>query len=171
MPRLMLACHRCEIDLSTCDSPALHGYDSAALQAHVNLCLALQSGHDIDRGKLDVMHHLSRLMQSSTDRLKLQAFAAQRLGAPHFPRSAKRISIESRELEERHHYMLLINWLMDDLESRLNQAREAKTLRYLHLKRDFEDPPPWYGALVARFERRASAVVTLRSLSRQANSS
>jgi hypothetical protein len=169
MPRLMLACHRCGIDLSTCDSPALHGYDAAALQAHVDLCQALQSGHNLDRGRLDVMHHLGGLMQASTDRLKLQAFAAQRLNAPTFPRSAKRISIESRELEERHHYMLLINWLMDDLESRLNQAREAKALRYLHMKRDFEDPPPWYGALVARFERRASAVVTLRSLPRQTN--
>lgn len=159
MPKLMLTCHRCGIDLSTCDPPALHGYDAAVLQAHLDLCQALQSGHKLDRGRLDVMHHLGGLMQASTDRLKLQAFAAERLDAPTFPRSAKRISIESRELAERHHYMLMISWMMEALEVRLGHAHEMKALLYLHLQRDFPDAPEWYREMAGRFARRRSSEI------------
>lgn len=154
MPRLMLACHRCGLNLSNVDAPALHGYDHSSLEGHVRLCRTLQLGEQLDQARLDVMHHLSGLMQSSTERLKLQAYAAGKLGAMTLPRSLKRLSIESRTLDERHHYMLLIGWLMEDLEARLKQARDAKVLRYLHLERDFESPPRWYREITTRFERR-----------------
>lgn len=163
LPRLMRECHQCGLDLSTCDSPTICGYDATTLQAHFRLCQALQSGQGLDEGQLAVMHHLGKLLQASTDRLKLQAFAARRLGAPTIPRVAKRISIESKDLEERHHYMQLISWLMSDLEARLAKASAAGALCYLHLQRDFHDAPAWYREIASRFDRRASPAVLDRA--------
>lgn len=151
---VLLACHQCGIDLSAADSRHLYGYNDAALHAHVQLCVTLQSNADLDLGQLEVMHHLSRLMQTSTQRLQLQAYAARELGAPTLPKRPKRTGIEGRSLEERHHFMLLIAWLMEDIEARLRLARDAKALRYLHLQRDFPYPPEWYREVAARFERR-----------------
>lgn len=155
-PRLMLACHRCGVALSNSAPRVLHGYDATTLHAHIQLCEALQSGGNLDLGTLEVIHHFSGLMQSSTDRLQLQAFAAQRLGASSYPRSPARTSIESRPLDERHHFMQLTAWLMEDLEARLGHARDAKALQYLHLQRDFADAPEWYRQIVGRFTRRSS---------------
>ena len=160
--RLMVACHRCGKDLSTSDAISVRGYDEATLGAHVELCLALQRGLGPPLERLDVMHHLCRLMLGSTAHLQLQEFVAKKLDAPTVPRSLRRTGIESRPFWERHHFIQLAMWLMADLEAKLTSARDAKALRYLHLKRDFVDPPPWYEELVSRFERRAGAVAAPR---------
>lgn len=149
-------CHRCGLDLRFAPATSVQSYDESSVLSHLRLCEDLCTGSDIDLGRLNVMHHVSKLLLGSNRRLQLQAHLAEKLGVAGLSRPPKRTSVESRPLGERHHYMLLIAWLMEDFEERLREAHHAKALRYLHLGRDFPDPPSWYRDLVGRFSRRAA---------------
>ena len=94
------------------------------------------------------------LLLAEHRRLQLQAYICQLLDVAPIPIPQRRTSIESLPLVERHHLMLLIGWLMQDLLQRLNQARYAKAVRYLHLVRDFPDPPEWYRRITEGMERK-----------------
>lgn len=154
----LAGCHQCGLDLRAVTAASVQVYDATSTHCHFQLCEDLLSGADLDMGRLNVMHHLTTLLLGSNKRLQLQAYAADKLNVAAVPRHPRRTSIESRPLEERHHYMLLIAWLMEDLEARLREAHDAKALRYLHLGRDFPEPPSWYRDVVGRFARRANGI-------------
>lgn len=151
---VLVRCHRCSIDLSLATAPPILVYDADSMDFHAGLCEDLAHGRSQDIALLEVLHHLSTMLISSSRRLQLQAYASEQLNARIVPKPRKRTMIESHPLEDRHHFMLLIAWLMQDLEGRLKQARDAKALRYLHLQRDFPEPPAWYREMADRFERK-----------------
>ena len=151
---VLVKCHQCGSDLSQAEaSPALV-YDDASFAFHMELCTGLYRGHPQDPYLLAVLHHLSMLLLAEHPRLRLQAYICKLLDVTPIQIPQRRTSIESLPLVERHYLMLLIGWLMQDLEERLNQARYAKAVRYLHLVRDFPDPPEWYRRITEGMERK-----------------
>lgn len=151
---VLVKCHQCGFDLSQAEASSVLVYDDASFAFHMNLCTRLHRGEPQDIDLLDVLHHLSMLLLGEHRGLRLQAYICELLDMAPIPIPQRRTSIESLSLAERHHLMLLIGWIMQDLEERLNQARYAKAVRYLHLVRDFSDPPQWYWKIVDGMERK-----------------
>lgn len=151
---VLVRCHQCSLDLSRVEvTPALV-YDDDSFAFHMKLCTRLYHAYPQDPELLTVFHHLSRMLLGQHRRLELQAYICQLLDVAPMPAPQRRTSIESLPLMERHHLMLLIGWLMQDLEARLNQARVAKAVRYLHLVRDFPDAPVWYQKITDGMEHK-----------------
>lgn len=151
---VLVRCHRCGVDLSRVTAPLASTYETHSSAFHLALCEDLAIGRSQDIGLMDVLHHLSTLLISSTERLQLQAYTSEQLNTRTTPKPSRRTTIESHSLDDRHHFMLLIAWLMQDLEGNLKRARDVRAIRYLHLRRDFPEPPAWYADMVNRFERK-----------------
>ena len=151
---VLVRCHQCGLDISQTQVVPILAYDDASLSYHIDLCTRLCHGEPQDIDLMCVLHHLGMLMLGEYRRLRLQAHVCKLLDVALLPSLQRRASIESLSLIERHHFMLLIGWLMQDLEERLHQARYAKAVRYLHLVRDFHDPPIWYREITDRMEHK-----------------
>jgi hypothetical protein len=115
--------------------------------------IALVSGgpEAVDLDDWYVMHHLSRLMISEIPHLSLHHHLCQQVGAPELKFPTGRISIESCELELRHHTMQLIGYLMLDLKGRLGDAWCSRAIRYNHMLKDFRNAPASYKRVASLF--------------------
>jgi hypothetical protein len=100
-----------------------------------------------------VMHQLSKLLLSVSKHVQLHECLCDYLAVDDkVVSSGDRISIETRDIFQRHHLIQLIVWLMSDLEPRLRMAWRSKSIRYNSLLKDFHDPPAWFANVVANFE-------------------
>lgn len=151
---LLVRCHQCGLDLSQIEISPVLVYDDASFAFHMKLCTSLYRRCPQDLDLMAVLHHLSKLLLGEHRGLRLQAHTCQLLDVAPVPAPQRRTSIESLQLLERHHLMLLIGWLMQDLDQRLKQARFAKAVHYLHLVRDFPDAPAWYRRITDGMEHK-----------------
>lgn len=145
----MTMCHECGMDLRQSSVRPLQAY----LPETQQWLLALAAG-GVQAQELDdwnVMHHLARLMMSEIAHLSLHQHLCKQLSAPEWAMPQGRISIESCELDFRHHLMQLIAYLMLDLEDRLDTAWRSRAIRYNHMLKDFKNAPASYERVVSRF--------------------
>lgn len=99
----------------------------------------------------DVLHHLAMLLTSRYSTVRLHDFAFKQIKTPEIRLHKGKAAFETRPLQERHHLMQLIAWLMDDLEEKLRLAWRLKAVRYNHLSKDFEGAPDWYLNIISKF--------------------
>lgn len=104
-----------------------------------------------DLGFYAVLHQFCRVMGIKQNHGRLEGYIAGKLGLPAITVSLRRISIEQRRREERHHLLLCALWLMADIEKRLKEVWLAKAVRYNLMLKDFNDPPAWYRPMVESF--------------------
>jgi len=153
----MAGCHQCGFDLGESIAEPIISYDRQASDWHGRLCRQLtreDSGRPvIDLDTLGVMRQLVALLTSRYPTVRLHAHVCDRLGVPEMAMAMTmgRIAIETRSLQERHHLIQLVAWLMVDLEPRLREAWRAKAVRYNHLGKGFENAPGWYLQVVEGF--------------------
>jgi TniQ len=142
-------CHYCGFDL--CKSQAMQpNYTDKAIgnflssfsQKLVNGALTDQ---DID--KLLVMHHFAKLMFTRNSTVKLYSHLCEVMSIDDFALN-KNSDIEGANIKTRHHVLQVISYLMLDLQGRLKIATMKKTLRYNHLKKDFDAMPKMYAGIV-----------------------
>ncbi len=93
---------------------------------------------------LRVMRQFAMLLTSRCKSVTLHEFICAQIEIPEFKFLRGGISFEARPINDRHHLVQLIGWLMIDLGPRLNIARRTKALRYNHLIKDFDNVPDWY---------------------------
>jgi hypothetical protein len=146
----MSMCHACGMDLRESNAQAVESYLPELKDWLITLAKGGPEGIDLD--DWNVMHHLARLMMSEIPQLSLHKHLCQQVGAPELQFPGGRISIESCELELRHHTMQLIGYLMLDLNSRLEDAWRSRAIRYNHMLKDFRNAPAGYEKMVSRFE-------------------
>jgi hypothetical protein len=151
----LAACHQCGFDLSKAAPTPIVIYDRQASDWHAQLCRQLiLSDHDhapLDVGSLSVMRQIGMLLTSRYSTVKLHAHVCDELGVPDLDLAKGRLSMETRPLQERHHLLQLLSWLMVDLEPRLRTAWLAKSVRYNQLGKDFWDAPAWFLQIVEEF--------------------
>jgi len=56
-----------------------------------------------------------------------------------------------QSIEERHHLIQLVMWLLVEPEMRLGAAWRAGAVRYNLFLKDFDDAPNWYIHIVSKF--------------------
>lgn len=141
-------CHQCGCDLGEGEVEKVISYDEQACALHVLVCRQLTHGDCtqpfLDLDSLAVMHQLAMLLTSRYAKVRLREHVCGRLGVIEVPMTLGRVAFETRPLNERHHLVQLICWLMVDLELRMRTAWRAKAVRYNHLNKDFKDAPAWY---------------------------
>ena len=98
-----------------------------------------------------VSRKLAQLLISKTKTLNLYEHVCDELNVKRFLAAKNSTAIESRHIDERHHMVQLIAWLMLDLKSKLDMAWRCKAVRYSHLKKDFENAPERYLKIVGNF--------------------
>lgn len=146
------ACHHCGYEMAnSTPEPIRLSVDNVTSQLHLNLCEQLSHHIYTDLNTFNVMHQLSRLLVSTSTKVRLQEHLCEVLGHPSLPKKKIRIAIESRPIYERHHLIMLILWLMNDLEPRLRTAWRAKSIRYSHMTKDFSHAPAWFDDIVSKF--------------------
>lgn len=101
-----------------------------------------------------VLHQFCKVLVSNRPALHLRDFVATEMGIK-VPRleDRKRRPFEERSITERHTVIQMAFWLMNDMESRVRKAWQAGAVRYNHLVRDLEDPPPSYLRGVSHLNR------------------
>lgn len=146
------SCHHCGYEIAnSIPEPIQLGIDNITNQLHLNLCNQLSHHIYTDLNTFNVMHQLSRLLVSTSTKVRLQEHLCEVLGHSSLSKTKIRIAIESRPIYERHHLMMLILWLMNDLEPRLRAAWRAKAIRYSHMTKDFSHAPAWFDDIVSKF--------------------
>lgn len=146
----MSMCHVCGMDLRQSTVRPVQTY-LPEIQEWV-LAMAAGGVESQDLDDWSVMHHLARLIMSEIPQLSLHQHLCQQVGAPELQFPGGRISIESCELEVRHHTMQLIGYLMLDLNGRLDGAWRSRAIRYNHMLKDFRNAPAGYEKMASRFE-------------------
>ncbi len=150
-------CFACNFDLRYARQQSIVSYDEQASAWHLGLCSALRSEGRTVSPKLplldvfDVTHHLCSWLVSRLKTVHLREHVLDSMGVADVPLRPGRIPFETRSLEERHHLLQIVSWLMVDLKPRLHDAWRCKAIRYNHLKKDFEWAPAWYVGIVERF--------------------
>lgn len=145
----MTMCHACGMDLRQSPVRPVQTY-LPEIQEWL-LAIAAEGVESQDLDDWSVMHHLARLMMSEIPNLSLHQHLCQQVGAPELQFPGARISIESCELELRHHMMQLIGYLMLDLKGRLDDAWRSRAIRYNHMLKDFRNAPASYERVVSQF--------------------
>jgi hypothetical protein len=145
----MTMCHECSMDLRQSPVRPVQTYVPEIHEWLLALVAAGLQEQDLD--DWNVMHHLARLMMSEIPHLSLHQHLCRQVGAPEWPMPQGRISIESCELDFRHHLMQLIGYLMLDPEDRLDTAWRSRAIRYNHMLKDFKNAPAGYERMVSRF--------------------
>lgn len=148
-------CHSCQFDLRDAVPEKPIVYDADASSLLLDACR--QFAHDgvqeseWDLGHFAVMHQLCRIMTTRYKHAHLREFVLDQIGVPDIELIGGHIPFEMRTIQERHHLLQLVGWLMVDLEPRLTAAWRAKAVRYNLLLKDFGSSPNWYAAIVDGF--------------------
>jgi hypothetical protein len=145
----MSMCHACGMDLRRSSVRPVQTYLPEIYEWMLTMAKKGVDAHELD--DWNVMHHLARLMLSEIPYLNLHEHLCRQVGAPEWQMSPGRISIESCELELRHHLIQLIGYLMLDLPGRLDDAWRSRAIRYNHMLKDFKNVPISYERVVSRF--------------------
>jgi hypothetical protein len=144
-------CHHCGIDLSK--SPIIRpSYASRDIGCFLSNLSRKLLDRSLDQSAIDsllVMHHLAKLMFTRNSTVKLYSHLCNVMDVDEIALDTK-ADIEGAGVETRQLVLQIIAYLMLDLEPRLNKAITAKGVRYNHLKKDFDDMPGWYAALIWR---------------------
>lgn len=148
-------CHACGMDLRT--APILEPivYDLAVSEFLLSACCTI-APHDAvetewNLGRYAVMHQLSWIMTARYKHVHLREFVLRQIGTRDISLTQGRVSFEMRSIEERHHLVQLVGWLLVDCESRLDAAWRGGAVRYNVLLKDFTDVPDWYWQIVRKF--------------------
>jgi len=153
-------CHACGLGLSQTPLRKISTYSEDIYRWISNLNLqifkASSADEDFSLSKtaikdLLVSRKLAQLLISKTKTLNLYEHVCDELNVQSFLTTKNRVVIESRHIDERHHMVQLIAWLMLDLKSKLDTAWRRKAVRYSHLKKDFENAPDHYLKIVENF--------------------
>lgn len=145
----MSMCHACGMELWQSPVRQVQTY-----RPEIHEWMLVMASRGVEAHEMDdwnVMHHLTRLMLSEIPHLRLHEHLCCQLGAPERQMPQGRISIESCELELRHHLMQLVGYLMLDLPGRLEDAWRLRAIRYNHMLKDFRNTPTSYERIVSRF--------------------
>jgi hypothetical protein len=158
------ACYACGFDLCRAPARPIISYDARTSEWLRSLWRSIepvpgrqQPGLDVDT--FLVMHQLMYLLMSTTPSIALREHVLDQLGVQDIEMTGGRVPFETRPLDERHHLMQIVAWLMVDLEPRLRDAWRAKAVRYNHLLKGFNDPPESYMRMAEKFSdwRRAGS--------------
>lgn len=145
-------CHRCGFDLSK-SSTIRPSYASRDIGIFLsNLSQKLLNGY-LDQVEIDnllVMHHFAKLMFTRNSTVHLYLHLCDVTGITEIALNTKD-DIEGADIETRHHVLQVIAHLILDLELRFRRAIASKSIRYNHLKKDFNDMPKWYANLIEGF--------------------
>jgi hypothetical protein len=153
----LTGCHACGFDLRESPLLPIATYKSEIRRWMIELSKLVTKGAGPKRMHLNmehllVMHQLSKLLLSVSKHVHLHECLCDYLAVDDkVVSSGDRISIETRDIYERHHLMQLIVWLMIDLEPRLRMAWRSKSIRYNSLIKDFHDPPAWFANIAESF--------------------
>lgn len=153
----LTGCHECGFDLRESPLLPITTYKGEIRRWMIELSKLVTQGAGPKRLHLNmehllVMHQLSKLLLSTSKHVHLHECLCDYLTVDEkTARLGDRISIETRDINERHHLMQLIVWLMIDLEPRLRMAWRSKSLRYNSLLKDFHDPPVWFANIAEGF--------------------
>lgn len=151
---LLSDCHHCGFDLRIAQTVVAPRYNEDGMYWLQSLRAELEERNDQNTclERLAVMRQLTKLLTSTSTKVVLHSHVCEAVGVeePSLTKGEK-ILFESRSLLERHHLLQLAAWLMVDLESRLRGAWSARSLRYNHMKKDFDDAPDWYIRIVEKF--------------------
>lgn len=107
-----------------------------------------------DMGFFAVLHQFCRVMGMHHNAGHLRGFVAGRLGVEMADIGLGRIAIEHRRITERHNLLLCALWLMVAPIERIQQAWEAKAVRYNLMLKDMDEVPTWFRQLAASCSRR-----------------
>lgn len=145
-------CHYCGSDLSASRSIRSNYVDSNISEFLSNLSLKLVYG-GLSQAEIDsllVMHHLAKLIFTKNLTVKLYSHICNAMDVSKVQLNDKG-EIEGAPLEIRHHVLQVIAYFMIDLESKINGAIANKSIRYNHLRKDFEGMPEWYAEIIGKF--------------------
>lgn len=155
IPESLCWCHNCGSDLR--NAPSIYpewSHDAAAvMRDQVLLPLENDVADNLkwDLASYSVMRQLCRIMTARYEHAKLRSFVLDQLGQPDIPLTGGHISFEMRPIEERHHLMQLVTWLLNDLPFRLSAAWRTGAIRYNLLLKDFPNPPDSYKKIIEEF--------------------
>ena len=148
-------CHSCQSDLRDAVPEKPIVYDADASSLLLDACRQFEhdgaSESEWDLGRFAVMHQLCRIMTARNKHVHLREYVLDQLGVRDIELKAGRIAFEMRAIQDRHHLLQSVGWLMADLEPRLTAAWRAKAVRYNLLLKDFDDPPVHYKLIVEKF--------------------
>lgn len=148
-------CHSCGFDLRNAATvkPIVYDREASLLLLELNRQfdqdIELNSKWDV--GRLAVMHQLCRIMTTRSKHVHLREFVLGQVGALDIELTAGYLNFEMRTIQERHHLVQLVAWLLIDPGHRLNNAWRAKAVRYNLLLKDFDDPPAYYYLIANKF--------------------
>jgi len=145
-------CHNCGFDVSESLSIRPNYVDSNIGEFLSNLSRKLLDG-SLDQVEIDnllIMRHFVKLMFTRNSAVKLYSHLCHVMGADEITLNTKD-DFEGIDIETRHHVLQVIAYLMLDMGRRLRRAIATKAVRYNHLKKDFDDMPEWYAALIEGF--------------------
>ncbi|MFZ6751985.1 TniQ family protein [Undibacterium sp. Dicai25W] len=148
-------CHSCQFDFREAvpANPIVYDADTSSLL--LEACRQFEHDEVLesewDLGHFAVMHQLCRIMTTRYKHAHLREFVLDQIGVPDIELIGGHIPFEMRTIQERHHLLQLVGWLMVDLEPRLTAAWRAKAVRYNLLLKDFDDPPMYYKFIAEKF--------------------
>lgn len=103
-----------------------------------------------DLGFFAVAHQLCHVLDGRPNANRLGRFITQQLGVELEPWELSNRFFEHRRIQERHHMLLCVWWLMQAPEERVRLAWEAKAVRYNLMLKDMQVCPRWYRELAGR---------------------
>lgn len=145
-------CHCCGFDLSKSPSIRVNYASKDTGRFLGSLSQKLLDG-DLGQPEIDnllVMHHFAKLIFTRNFTVQLYSHLCGVMRIAGIALGTK-VDIEGASIETRHHALQVIAYLMLDLEPRLRRAIVANSVRYNHLKKDFDDMPEWYRGLIEGF--------------------
>jgi hypothetical protein len=146
-------CYSCRFDLRAADTyePVFYGVDAPSLLRSAMHCVEGRGCGEWDLGRFEVMHQLCRIMTTRYAHADLRNFVLNQISVTDIALSSGRISFEMRSINERHHLIQLVAWLLVDPEVRLTAAWRRGAVRYNLFLKDFDNPPNWYVQIVSKF--------------------
>ena len=158
-------CHECGFDLRESAQGQISAYSSDIRRWIIDLSRVVTHGTNpkrlhIDLDQLRVMHQLTMLLLSKNKYVRLLEYLRDCLKVQDNAISKDdRVSIETRNIDERHQVIQLVGWLMLDLEPRLRAAWRNKSIRYNSLLKDFRDSPAWFIEIAEGFSNWRNEVI------------
>ena len=150
----LATCHQCGFNLSSSPYEPIISYNLEIGNWIGDLSKQFTPDLTEKQFRLDtfnVLHQLAMLLTSRYATVLLHKFLCDQINILEIEFSSGRTAFETRPLQERHHLIQLIGWLMIDLEVRLQLAWRSKAVRYNHLFKDFEVAPEWYMKIIGKF--------------------
>lgn len=141
-------CWACSFDYRQSKIEPVHKWNGRTFQSWEKVLRIIDSGTPsssrFDYDMLAVLHQMAKLLSSNGAKQKLAEYVTTRTGLAHPRMVTGKLSIESRELIDRHYIMGLAWWLIGRWPSRLWVAWTQRALKYNWLMRDFSHAPSWY---------------------------